>query len=92
MTLLQIFKSHLFTSNCQILPLHRRQPKLPIDQKYHLEKNQQVAKTQILRIISVENTKDAQDEDVVLKNLTNGHNCKLYELIHQHIQVIPLVF
>ena len=53
-------------------------------------KNEQVAKTQNLRIISVENTKDAQD--VELKNLTNGHNCKLYELIHQHIQVIPLVF
>ena len=36
--------------------------------------------TKNLRIISVENRKDAQD--VELKNLTNGHNCKLYELIH----------
>ena len=57
--------------------------KLSIDQNYHLEKNEQVAKTQNLRIISVENRKD--DQNVELKNLTNGHNCKLYELIHQHI-------
>ena len=54
--------------------------KLSIDQNYHLEKHKRVAKTQNLRIISVVNTKDALD--VKLKNLTNGHNCKLYELIH----------
>jgi hypothetical protein len=58
--------------------------KLSIDQEYHLEKNQQVAKTQNLRIISVENTKDAliRKLDVNSKNLSNGHNCKPYEFIH----------